>query len=71
MPRHEPEAILARIAEILGVPVAAFYDNQISGIGEPTEFLMLWRAIKDPADRRKVVALMRTIVERQPLNSSS
>ncbi len=65
MPTAELRATLEHIAEILGVPVRAFYSRSTSFYEDADEVLKLWRAIESPADRHKVLTMLRQIVDRQ------
>ena len=70
MPMDEPEVMLARIADALGVPASAFRDRSADRLGDASyrdldEAIGLWLAITSPTDRRTVLALLRQIIDRQ------
>ncbi len=59
---------LARIADAVGRPVAAFVDTSRDDVSadDAAELLRLWTAIEDPEARRQALAFVRSLAEARP-----
>ena len=59
--------ILRRVADALGVPIEAFYDDVAPQMSTQLEELLgLWAALKSEPDRQKVLALLRRLAKVHP-----
>lgn len=61
-------AKIAQIADVLGLPVDAFFDGAgpHSDLDDAAELLRLWLQVRSADKRRTVLEFIRTVVTRQP-----
>ena len=64
--RHERDATLGRIAEVLGCPIEVLTGNVGTELSDAAELMRLWLAIETPGDRLNVLDLARALAGTQP-----